>query len=199
MRSVWLATEDEASEAVGLRLLADHGDRLTVNQPLRRNGSGYLRSRLDSFCQMAMRGQILVLLTDLDRVACPVALRHSWFGQRSVPDGLLFRVVIRSIEAWIMADSSGLAAFLQVNEARLPSSPETLTEPKLELLALASRAPRDIRRDMVEQRQGRNCQASGYNARLVEFISSGWSPERAAANAPSLARARMRIAEIAST
>lgn len=78
--SVVLATEDALSEAVGLRLLREH-DILVRTPPtlVRKNGAGYLRARMDSWKQIAAR-QIVLLITDLDDVPCPLQLRADWLG-----------------------------------------------------------------------------------------------------------------------
>ena len=66
MRPVFIASEDALSEAVGQRLIEATGSDLAVTQLLRRGGSGYLRSRMRNFCEVARRTPVL-LLTDLDR------------------------------------------------------------------------------------------------------------------------------------
>ena len=43
MRAIALATEDELSEAIGLRLIAESPFHEADVLPLRRNGSGYLK------------------------------------------------------------------------------------------------------------------------------------------------------------
>jgi hypothetical protein len=100
MTPVALATEDELSEAVGVKLLSEH-PVLTETSPmlLRKNGFGYLRSRMDSWRQMANR-QIVVVLTDLDRLACPLLLLEDWLGaDRQHPENLLLRIAEREDEA----------------------------------------------------------------------------------------------------
>lgn len=91
--SVVLATEDALSEAVGLRLLREH-DILVRTPPtlVRKNGAGYLRARMDSWKQIAAR-QIVLLITDLDDVPCPLQLRADWLGtNRPCLANLLFRI-----------------------------------------------------------------------------------------------------------
>jgi len=53
MVSVVLGTEDELSEAIGLRLLAEQGGVLDASLRLRKSGFGYLRSKMDSWRQLA--------------------------------------------------------------------------------------------------------------------------------------------------
>lgn len=188
-----LATEDELSEQVGVMLAGEAG--LSVDQCLRKQGFGYLRKRMGSFCQMA-ENQPVVVITDLDQSPCPSHLRDSWLGNRHMPVGLLFRVAVREIEAWLLADRSAMHALLRVAVASLPRHPDSLPDPKEALLHLARRAPREIREDLIARRGSIAGQGLGYNARLSEFVRKSWDPQRASALSPSLARARTRLREL---
>ena len=91
-----VATEDALSEAVGARLLLEHG--IVPSQLLKREGFGYLKSRAKSWQEIARRRPVLVL-TDLDRASCPPALRSDWFGIDALSPWLCFRVAVREIES----------------------------------------------------------------------------------------------------
>lgn len=189
-----LAIEDELSEAVGTKLLSEHG--LVATQILGKSGNGYLRKKIDGFCQAA-RAYPVFILTDLDRLPCPVALLDEWMGQRNVPENMVLRIVVREIEAWLLADGEGIAELLNVSLARIPANPELLPDPKQELLALAGRAPRRIKDELLAKRGAVASQGIGYNRVLCDHVANHWSPVRAAACAPSLARARQRLGELA--
>lgn len=196
MRSVALATEDQLSEAIGKRLLAAARPALQAGLVLRQNGEGYLRKKMKSWCQMARNGQPLLLLTDLDREACPLSLIENWSEKRSRPTDLVFRVAVREVEAWLLADHLAMQRLLGT-AVRLPPEPELLPDPKQHLLELAKRAPRSVRTDLVVERGAIAAQGLGYNARLCALVDSDWSPERAAERSASLGRARLRIDEVA--
>lgn len=190
---VALATEDELSEMVGIKLLSEHAV-LIENEPLllRKRGYGYLKSRMESWQQMAEHRMVLVL-TDLDDIECPVAMLGQWLGdKRERSPNLLLRIVEREIESWILADHEALAKLLG-NKGRLPAQPDELREPKQHLMTLAKKAPRAVRDDLVAQRGAIACQGLGYNRRLVEWVREEWSPERASLRSPSLLRARRAI------
>ena len=194
---VYLATEDELSEAVGLRLLYEH-KIFTQTQPklLRKDGFGYLRSKMDSWKQLAQR-ELVVLLTDLDRIVCPVALLDDWLGtSRVCPDNLIFRIAEREVEAWLLADHK---AFKQLmgQKVQPPHEPDALPDPKQFLLTQAQRAPRNIREDLVAKAGAMARQGLGYNARLVPWVKKQWCPKRAAERSPSLARARRALKQAA--
>lgn len=197
MQTVALATEDELSEAVGVRLLAEHGEKLEVGLLLRRGGNGYLRSRLANFCQMARLNPML-MITDLDRWTCPAVLCAEWLGRTVRPEKLLLRVAVREIEAWLLADHEAMGALLGHTIAlRLPTLPEAIQNPKEFLLGLAARAPRDVRADLCAEAGAVARQGLGYNARLSTFVREIWNPERASSRSDSLRRARERIRQLA--
>ncbi|MDZ7856187.1 hypothetical protein [Sphaerotilus sp.] len=196
MVGIAIATEDELSEAVARRLVAEVQPALEVSQTLRRNGFGYLRSRMSNWCELA-RFQPILLLTDLDRVACPVELLRQWRGTLVLPDDLLLRIAVREVEAWLLADQPAMRVLLG-ERGRLPVEPDALPDPKATLLQLAARhASRDVRADLVQQSGAMASQGIGYNARLVQWVQDHWEPARAADSSPSLRRARIRLQDLA--
>lgn len=196
MAGIVIATEDELSESVALRLVAEVQPALQVTQKLRKNGFGYLRSKMASWCEVA-RHQPVLLLTDLDRVACPVEMLRQWHGTLAVPANLLMRLAIREVEAWLLADHEAMRKLLG-ERGRLPTEPEQLPDPKAALLQLAAKyAPRDVRADLVQTKGAMASQGIGYNDRLTHWVQTCWQPERAAERAPSLAKTRLRLQELA--
>ncbi len=197
MISIALATEDELSEAAGLKLLAESPVLAgTTPQLLRNNGSGYLRSRIDSWRKMASR-QLVVVLTDLDQKECPLVLLEDWLGSdRDRPPNLLLRIAEREIESWLLADHEAFERLLG-GKGGISNEPDRLPDPKRYLLKLAAKAPRDVKEDLLPRKGAIALQGIGYNRRLVEWIRSEWSPERAASRSPSLFRTRNAIREVA--
>ena len=195
MTFVALATEDELSEAVGKRLLIDAGYQLEPDPLLRRNGSGYLRSKMDSWYEIAKRKPVF-LLTDLDRTVCPAELRAAWIGNRKPSENLVMRVAVREIEAWLLADHQALKTIVG-SRGSLPMDPDALPDPKQYFLRLiAKQARRDIREELVADTGAIASQGIGYNARLSHLVATIWSPERAALRSRSLQRARIRLSEL---
>lgn len=197
MTWVALGTEDELSEAVGLRLLAEQDDVLQIGQRLRKSGFGYLKSHMPEWRKLA-RHQTVVLITDLDRLDCPIRLLDDWRGRQALPANLILRIAVREVEAWLLADHEGMESLLG-SRGRLPPDPDSLPDPKDFLLQLAKRAPRDVRSDLVISAGTVARQGLGYNARLTDFVRSIWNPERAAQRSTSLARTRRRLALLAET
>jgi hypothetical protein len=144
----------------------------------------------------AARRQPWVVLVDLDQDDCAPSLKKI-----SLPDPaplMCFRVAVREIEAWLLADREALASFLAVDLTKLEINPELLGDPKETLIALArySRKP-SLRREMVPLPGSGNRVGPGYASRLIDFIQDHWRPEVAAANSDSLRRCRLRLRELA--
>jgi len=188
-----LATEDELSETIGMRLINDAG--MSVSLTFRQGGFGYLKSRMKKWIELVRNGVPLILLTDLDSTDCASHLILDWSGGKALPNNLVLRVAVREVEAWLLADHIACAGLLG-KRCRLPVDPETLRDPKQTLLNLAKGAPRVVRRDLVAEDNAAAAQGLGYNLRLCSFVREQWAPARAAQRSDSLARARSRIAEL---
>lgn len=190
-----IATEDELSEATAERIVQSLPVQIQILHRFRKRGFGYLRANTKKWCGLA-KTQTILLITDLDRAQCPVSLIYDWFGDRALPERLLVRVAIRETESWLLADHEGIQALLG-KKMRLPDDPDALQDPKLSLLELAKRAPKEIRLDLVKQEGPNLRQGMGYNTRLTAWVRSEWSPERAAARSESLRRALLKIQQLA--
>lgn len=189
-----VATEDELSESVAERLLRSLPEPVEVVNKFRRRGFGYLRKNAGKWRSLA-RTQTVLLLTDLDRAACPSGLISEWFGEHNrMPDRLLVRVAVRETESWLLADHEAMRSLLKIRSG-LPDDPDILPDPKQTLLALARQAPREVRLGLVRQEGSRLLQALRYNSLLSEWVFSEWDPERAAKRSESLRRAIRRIRE----
>jgi hypothetical protein len=195
MLPVTLATEDELSETIVLRILADYPSVL-IGSCLRQGGNGYLRSRIRKFCEIARHSPVLVV-TDLDTHGCPAALRADWLHQLPPPPALLLRVAVREIESWLLADHDAILALLgKPVRRRLPDNPDTLPDPKDFLLDLAVRAPKTVRQALRAEPGAIARQGLGYNNHLCALVRASWRPERAAERSPSLQRTIARIREL---
>lgn len=192
MSNVVLATEDELSETLGEKLIHEANSKLTVSLRLRKGGFGYLKSKLSNLCELSKR-QPVVLLTDLDKIECPTKMLDEWFVGIKKPDSLLFRVVVREIESWVMADCKGFSKFFGVSPAKIPYNPDLLPDPKAALLKIVEGSRRDIKEIMIAKKGAIAIQGVGYNTLLCEFIRSEWSSNRALERSESLRRAFERL------
>jgi hypothetical protein len=109
---------------------------------------------------------------------------------KPAPANFCFRVAVRAVEAWLLADAEKIAAFLGVDGTRIPSQPETLPDPKDTLLRLAGKSRRkEVREDMVPRLGGQRKVGPAYASRMIEFTNRHWRPQVAAQRADSLRRA----------
>jgi hypothetical protein len=196
MISLYLATEDVLSEAVADRLVEEEGGwRVAVR--LGRRGNGYLRRNLAKFVNISYIFPVF-LLTDLDRCQCPPGLINHWRGNLEFPEKMLFRIAVREVEAWLLADREGFARFSGVPLHRIPEEPELLDNPKEALLRLVRRyGKRPVKTDILPP-EGRSTARVGpaYNQVLCSFVQQSWSSQRAREVSKSLRRAQGRIHEL---
>lgn len=192
MIEIAIATEDALSEAVLETLVQHSGRPVQIAARLRRQGFGYLKSRMASFHQMAQWRPVLVL-TDLDQTHCAPLLLRDWLRQPPAPN-LLLRVAVREVEAWLLADGEAFATFMGIDPGKVPAQPETLPDPKQRLLNLVRQSrQRDVKRDLLPAPGSRTIQGLGYNEQLIRFVRDHWRVDCASAQAPSLARAWRRL------
>ncbi len=197
MRYVNLATEDGLSEAVGLKLISTFLPGFQINLKLGKKGNGLLKVKLSSYCEIAKRDPFL-LITDLDAATCAPALISTWLGNIAPPDDFLFRVAVREVESWLLADQVSMKLLLG-NRVNAPRDPESIRDPKGCLLRLARRAPRDVRRDLLVEEGAIASQGLGYNQRLCAHVDASWDPSRAAERSDSLCRVIRRLQELSQT
>ncbi len=170
------------------RLLRERPVPYAIGPVFKQGGFGYLKKQSPAFNNMAKACPVL-LLTDLDQRQCAPELLDEWLKHPKHPDFLL-RVVVREVEAWLLASAAELGKFLGIRRALDFSAPENMDDPKAELLALAEGSPRrDLREAIVRRETGGNLrQGPAYNSTLGEFISRDWKSDVACAKCPSLER-----------
>lgn len=164
-------------------------------------GKPYLLEHIEHYNEFARR-MPLVVLVDLNRkYPCAPELRAAWLPRPSA--NMCFRIAVREIEAWLMADRERLASFLCVPVSKVPTHPDGEQDPKHELVELARRSRRrDIHQDMVPRPGSGRKTGPAYASRLIEFASNekaGWRPEVAAGSSESLRRCLTRLRELVAT
>lgn len=178
--------EGIVDEAVARRLIVSAG--ADPGPVYGKQGKRFLQQRISGYNTAAHHSPWLVLV-DLDRDHdCAPPLRAAWLPQ--LAPYLCFRVAVRAVEAWLLADPERIAEFLGVARSKVPTDPETLDDPKAEIIALARASRRrDVREDMVPRDGSGRPVGPAYPSRLIEFASSWWRPDVAAQRAESLRRA----------
>ena len=187
------AVEGLVDEAVLRRLVEEAG--ATLGDVYGKMGKSHLRRRLHGYNQAA-KFSPWVVLADLDQDAnCAPPLRAVWLPD-SAPH-MCFRIAVREIESWLLADRKGIAHFLGVKILQIPASPETIEYPKRTLVGLARHSRRiEIRKDMVPGPRSRRRVGPAYSSQLIEFIRSKWKPDIAEQTSESLRRCRESVSRL---
>jgi len=189
------AVEGQIDEAVFARLIQSAGG--APRPPYGKQGREALLSHLHGYNLAASRTPWLVMV-DLDHDDCAPDLIARYLP---TPSPLMaFRVAVREVEAWLLADAELLGVFLGVSQTRIPRDPDSVAEPKDIMVRLAAGSRRrDIRADMVPRPGSGRRVGPAYNSRLVEFVidvTGGWNIENASARSDSLRRATAGVARV---
>jgi hypothetical protein len=191
--SVSAAVEGLVDEAVARRLIEDAGG---IPGPVYgKNGKPGLRKNIRAYNQAA-RWHPWLVLVDLDHEhECAPPLCERWVAAPA--PHLCFRVAVRAVEAWLLADYETLARFLRVSGANLPREPEILPDPKRALIDIARRSrTRAIREDMAPRSGSGRAVGPAYTSRMIEYIQTEWRPVAAAQRSESLQRAIARLVRL---
>ncbi len=180
------AVEGIVDEAVAGKVVGHAGGQL--GDVYGKEGKALLRQKIRGYNNAARHAPWLVLVDLNGEADCAPPLCRAWLPE---PARLLcFRVAVRQVEAWLIADTDRLADFLSVAKGKVPCDPETLPNAKAEMVNLARHSRRRaIREDMVPREGSGRAVGPAYPSRLIEFVTMHWRPEIAAQRADSLGRA----------
>ncbi len=183
-----IAVEDELSEITTRQLIKKSSPQFQVATVYREDGFGYLKRKIDKF-NNASKAMPFFVLTDLDNYACATELKTAWLKSAAHPN-FLFRVAVREVESWLLADAKGIAMFMGVSKDLIPDTPDALPNPKAKLIELAKRSSkREIREDIVPKKNSTMKIGPNYNARLSSFVNHAWNLQTAIEHSDSLKRA----------
>ena len=180
------AVEGIVDAAVVRRLLEN--SYLTLGEVYGKQGKGHLIRKIDAY-NLAARFTPWIVLMDLDRDnECAPPFRISM-----LPDPapyLCFRIAVRSVEAWLLADRDNISRFLGVPVSRIPDDPESLDNPKETMVNIARQSRRrNIREGMAPRPGSGRTTGPAYSSQIIEFASKYWQPTAASRRADSLKRA----------
>lgn len=191
--------EDAPSAAVARKLVAtrnaqsDHRLVFRDGFPAVTGGYGAIKNKCQAFLKMARAGNHTFILTDLDAADCPCSLIRDWFGLAQddpvdLPTQCVFRVAVREVESWIIADHAAWAEHIGIPAQNFSTEPDDLDDPKQHLLSVIRKKGRTkLHREMLPE--GSAHIGPMYNEVLCDFVENSWGPERAAKRSPSLERA----------
>lgn len=189
--------EDEPTKAV-LNKIIDYVNSQSLNsffffngEPTIMRGCGNLKKTASRFLRAERAGIWSIFVTDLDQFESAQCLCNDWFGLACpglLPSQMIFRIAVREVESWIMADKEGIARFFNVSVANFTDTPDKIPDPKQYIFNIIRSKCRSKRfKEMLPLRG----QAIGieYNPLIVGFIVEHWNIENAMSNSPSLKRA----------
>lgn len=187
--SVSCAVEGNLDEAVARKLLQAVGAK--PGFVYGKNGKQGLLKRLAGYNNAANSTRCpWLVIVDLDNDAdcAPSFLKQCKLNLSSC---MCFRIAVRAVEAWLLADRQSIATFLRVPASQITPRPERdLLDPKAEMVKLASQSSDARLRAAIVPRPGSGRSiGSGYTACLIEYVHKYWRPSIAAQNADSLRRA----------
>lgn len=181
---IFLVTEDDLSHSVMFKIITEKAPHLVVERSLVTGGCGNIKNKVMQF-NNACKYIPHVILTDLDAIVCPLKLMNDW-NIRSNSE-LIFRIAIKEVESWLLADREGFAKFLDIPTNKLPQQPEECENPKRELINLSRNSKFGL--EIAPQKGSRAIQGYNYNGCLVCYVQNNWSIDAAMEYSPSLERA----------
>jgi len=192
--------EDQPSAEVARKLVAHRNTacKTTLHfldgHPTVTRGFGGIKKMTSAFLNMADAGLYTFIMTDLDKTDCPPTLIRDWFSipreqPITLPPQVVFRVPVREVESWLLADHNAFARFMKIPKANFANRPDALPDPKEHLRDVIQRKGRKKwQKEMLPQSPTASI-GPLYNEKLCKFIREKWDPARAANNSPSLDRA----------
>jgi hypothetical protein len=190
MTFVTLAVEGICDERALRKIVEGVGFDVAVTHNCR--GKSKLDARVPGYLQAALYSP-WVILRDLDQDA---QCAPEFIASRGItpPITARFRVAVRSLEAWLLADRTNISRYLGVAVGALPNVPDVEAHPKTTMANLAARSRRRAVRDRMAPRPDDGAQIGPeYEAALIEFIDNHWDFRKASERSNSLAKAIVGI------
>jgi hypothetical protein len=159
-------------------------------------GFGKIKKNIKAYNKAAKYDYYFVI-TDLDSAyGCAPLLIDSWLPDRR-NDRLVFRVAVREIESWLLADRKGFADFFAVSRELVPLNPDTIPDPKHAVITLAKRSRKRNIREAIVPIDDYASIGPGYNLVFQDYIQNHWDIAVARQYSPSLEKALRALDRIA--
>lgn len=191
-----VVAEDKLTESVIHKCISVFLPSYTVSRSEIKNGRGNVKKDLAPYMNLACSIPV-VIVVDLDHDICAPNLLNLWNLQK-VTSKFIFRVAVREIEAWVLADRKRVSAFLGCNSDDITSNPDNISDPKQVLLELARKyAKEELRRDLVPRNFSKYPRIGpAYNLQMCKFVQDKWRPHVARNKSNSLDRAIVALARL---
>lgn len=172
------------------KLIADAGTELSGDIDC--GGKGALDRDLDGY-NLAAQGSPWFVLRDLDHdAACAVSFLTK---KKFLPARwMCFRLAVREVESWLLADHEGVADYFRIERRLLPDNPDEEDDPTQTLVNLARKSKSTrVKRAMVPKPGTSASVGPEYEGVVIEFGLNVWDIERASQRSESLRRARRAL------
>jgi len=196
-KMIAVVAEDRLTEAVLLKCISVVLPAYSVARTEVKNGRGNVQRELVAYSTLAQVMPV-VIGVDLDGDDCAPTLLGSW-GRLPPQPGLLLRIAVREIEAWVLADQRRVATFIGAAPKEIPKRPDALNDPKRSLLEVARAYARpELKADLVPRNYDASYPRIGraYNLRMCEFVAAKWRPQVARDKSESLNRALVALEQL---
>jgi len=169
---VGLLIEGNLDETVGRRIAEHCG--LEVSVVYGKRGFGYIRKKIASFNKSAAGMPLIVIADSMDMPEpCPPAVIATLLQRPH--RNTRFRLAVQEIESWLLADARNLAKFLGVRRQEIPSDPDSVVDPKQEIVRLARLSGnKTIRHLLVPSPISTGPQGPGYTSEMQRFALYHW-------------------------
>lgn len=162
-----------------------------------RGGKSQVDERLRHW-NKASNTQPFLVLRDWDpsdSASCIPGLLDRLLGGQILAPRLALRIPVRSVEAWLMADTDSFKQYFKTT--KVPKDPDGEDDPKRALVnACRHSRSATIRKDIVPRPGSGRVVGELYSHRIIDFASNHWDPDRARRNSPSLDRALNRLTQL---
>jgi len=189
--------EDELSHQIILKLYDFFRGCFTESMAISCRGKGKIKKQINAY-NNAARHSYFFVITDLDNeYQCAPSLIKDWLhGQRT--DQLLFRVAVREIESWLLADRENFASYFSISQDLVPLNPDNEIDPKRTVISLAKKSRKRGIREALVPIDDYAKTGPGYNSQLQSYVQNIWNIDSARRNSQSLDRAIKSLEKIVS-
>ena len=149
-------------------------------------GNGKIKRQINAYNRAAEHGYYFVI-TDLDNNGCAPSLLRDWLPVKP-NNQLLFRVAVREVESWLLADRENFASFFSISQNLVPLNPDNEVDPKRTVISLAKRSRKKEIREAIVPIDEYAANGPGYNIQFQSYIQNMWDIDSARKNSPSLDR-----------
>ena len=189
--------EDDPTFAIMQKMLDNFNGCFSINQIVNAHGFVRIKKHINGYNEASVYTPYFII-TDLDKNECAPSLIKSWFCK--VPNkNMLFRVAVREIESWIIADRKNFAKFIGVSLDKIPLKPDEIKEPKEKLISLVKKSRNKVLCSDLAPKDNSASIGPYYNATLRQFILDRWDLCSAMKNSPSLNKAFLALKKFTET